>query len=77
MGRTKVKEAIKLSKTYKLHFKGRNEFEEIVKSSNNREDGMIKTYSATAKKFKEYTVNFIMNYIEMGLIDVIKPETKA
>lgn len=80
MGIVKMKasvQPVKLSKTYKLHFKSRNEDEEIVKSSNNRVDGMIKTYSAVAKKFKEYSVEMIMRWIDAGDVIVKKPEPKT
>lgn len=61
---------VKLAKGLVLHFVSRNEDEEIVKSSNNRATGMIKTFNKQANKNKEYSVDFIMKWIEMGAIVV-------
>lgn len=68
-------ETVKLQKGQQLHFVSRDEKEEIIKSSNNRESGMIRTYSSKKRKNKEYTVNFVLNLIEDGTIRLISIET--
>lgn len=64
-------ETIKLQKGQKLHFLSRDEFEDIIKSSNNRESGMIRTYSSKKKMNKEYSVDFILQWIEQGFVRLI------
>lgn len=62
---------VKIRKGLILHFVSRNEDEEIIKSSNNRSTGMIKTYSPKLNRDKEYSVNLILSWISDGFI-VIK-----
>lgn len=64
-------ENIKLQKGQKLHFLSRDEFEEIVKSSNNRETGMIRAFSPKKRMNRDYSVNFILTSIENGMIKLI------
>jgi len=68
-----TKEKVKLSKGAKLHFVSREEDEEIIKSSNNREEGIIKTFSVRSNRFKEYTVNRVLEWIENGTV-ILKPK---
>ena len=68
----KKSEPIKLQKGYKLHFESRHESEEIIKSSNNRQTGMIKTDCKSKKRINEYSVDFVLKGIEMGSITLIK-----
>ena len=70
-------ETVRFQKTQKLHFLSRNELEEIVKSSNNRESGILQTYSKVKRKKNDYSVNFILNEIEAGTIRLIPIETTA
>jgi hypothetical protein len=71
------KPVIRFQKAQKLHFLSRDEQEEIIKSSNNRESGIIQTYSKVKRKKNDYSVNFLLNMIEAGDIRLIPIETQA
>lgn len=65
-----MEKTVKLSKGLVLHFVSRDEDEVVVKSSNNRATGMIKTFNKTLNKNKEYSVDFIMKWIEQGFVTI-------
>jgi len=60
----------KLRKKQFLYFKNSERLEEIVKSSNNDKNGIIRTYYKVQNREKEYSVNHILKEIENKNIEL-------
>jgi hypothetical protein len=68
----KKTEPLRFEKGDMLRFVSRNEDEEIIKSSNNRQEGILKTNCKSKKRRKEYTVDFVIKSIDDGSVLLIK-----
>jgi hypothetical protein len=65
---------IKIKKGDYLEFGPTNRTEQIIKSSNNDSNGMIKTFLESKKMDKEYSVKYIKTGIKNGSIRYVKVE---
>ena len=72
----------KLKKGQYLYFKKSKRIEQITKSSNNADSGMIRALCDLQKREKEYSVKYILNSIKDESIilyeeNVMTPDKKA